>query len=119
MAGGTVGYRAPEVMTGLKADSRADVFAIGVVGYEMVMLRQPWDVAPPVTEVKIMDLLRRVGNVALDSRQCPDEPVRTIINRMLRTEADQRPLAGELLLEMQRNGLYRERRSAAAASAVV
>ena len=88
VGGGTRGYRALEVMEGKKADSWADVFALGVIVCEMVMLRLPWDVEPPLTEIMITDFLRSVGNAALKAEQFSDDGMGEIINKMLRTEPE-------------------------------
>jgi tetratricopeptide (TPR) repeat protein/tRNA A-37 threonylcarbamoyl transferase component Bud32 len=39
---GTAGYMAPEVVRGRVADERADIFALGVVFYEMLTARHPF-----------------------------------------------------------------------------
>ncbi len=40
---GTPAYVAPEVMTSLRADERADIFSFGVVAYEMATWRKPFE----------------------------------------------------------------------------
>ncbi len=39
-------YTAPEELAGERGDARADVFALGVILYEMLTGRIPWDAAP-------------------------------------------------------------------------
>jgi tRNA A-37 threonylcarbamoyl transferase component Bud32 len=45
---GTAGYAAPEQVEGQESDQRVDVFAFGVLLYEMLAGRLPWDGATPV-----------------------------------------------------------------------
>src|ERR1019366_1336096 len=40
---GTPGYIAPELVEGLKVDGRADLYALGVVLYEMICGKLPYD----------------------------------------------------------------------------
>jgi hypothetical protein len=38
---GSLGYIAPEILNGLPADERSDVFSAGVIGYQMLTLKKP------------------------------------------------------------------------------
>jgi formylglycine-generating enzyme required for sulfatase activity/tRNA A-37 threonylcarbamoyl transferase component Bud32 len=53
---GTPAYLAPEQVTGEPSDHRADIYALGVMAYEMVTGKQPFD-APTPTAV----LMKRLG----------------------------------------------------------
>src|SRR5690348_1871469 len=48
---GTTGYTAPEVYRGALADARSDVFALGVVFYEMLAGRRPFGGASSAAEM--------------------------------------------------------------------
>ena len=51
---GTPGYMAPEQVTGQPVDARADLFAIGVIGYEMLTGRNPFGATDGVATTTIM-----------------------------------------------------------------
>jgi serine/threonine protein kinase len=47
---GTLGYMAPEVLAGSPASVRSDLFSVGVVGYELLAGRRPFDGATVVAQ---------------------------------------------------------------------
>ena len=49
-AAGTPYFMAPEVLTGVSYDSKADMWSIGVILYELITLKKPFD-AQTVPEV--------------------------------------------------------------------
>jgi serine/threonine-protein kinase len=51
---GTPGYMAPEQVTGQMVDSRADIFAIGVIGHELLTGRNPFGATDGVASTTIM-----------------------------------------------------------------
>ncbi len=51
---GTPGYMAPEQVTGQPVDSRADIFAIGVIGFEMLTGHNPFGATDGIAPTTIM-----------------------------------------------------------------
>ncbi|MDO5635331.1 MAG: protein kinase, partial [Micrococcus sp.] len=56
---GTVAYLSPELVSGASADARSDVYAVGIVLYELLTGQQPYTAANPV-QVATQHLHRRV-----------------------------------------------------------
>jgi formylglycine-generating enzyme required for sulfatase activity/tRNA A-37 threonylcarbamoyl transferase component Bud32 len=96
MVVGTPTYMSPEQVVGDKVDHRADLYALGIVGYEMLAGRPPFGGATP-TEV----LMKRVATPAeLVERARPDAPpaLAAVINRCLQQDPDRRfATAGEMV----------------------
>jgi serine/threonine-protein kinase len=95
---GTLQYLAPELIRGGTADARGDIWALGVLLYEMVTGRTPFDAAT------IGDLCDRIDRVeyAPPAQLNPGVPpeVAAIIARCLRKNpAERYPSAGELLAD--------------------
>ena len=97
MTVGTPAYMAPEQVAGdPEMDHRVDLFAAGVVGYEMLAGRLPWDGASPH---ELLTSKARNRPVALRTLR-PDAPVQLIslIERCLAWEPKDRPAASMVAL---------------------
>ena len=115
--GGTLGYRAPEVMRGERGDCRSEGYSLGLVIFEMIMLRCPCSdgtiktaggtMEVNFTEEQINEWLERNGNVEVLPNNCPNEALRSICHLMLRTNRHERPLASKLVQMMVEAGLWR------------
>ncbi len=98
---GTVGYMSPEQARGLKMDHRTDIFSLGVMMYEMVAGRRPFegktpsDVIAAISQSEPQPLSKRKPGL-------PPELER-MINGMLENEQEARHgSAAELRAELQR-----------------
>jgi formylglycine-generating enzyme required for sulfatase activity/tRNA A-37 threonylcarbamoyl transferase component Bud32 len=96
MVVGTPTYMSPEQVVGDKVDHRADLYALGIVGYEMLVGRPPFGGSTP-TEV----LMKRVATPAEPvERARPDAPpaLAAVINRCLQQDPGQRfATAGDMV----------------------
>ena len=92
MVVGTPTYMSPEQVVGGTVDHRADLYALGVVGYEMLVGQPPFGGATP-TEV----LMRRVAEPAPPVEKArPDAPpaLAAVINRCLEQDPARRFASG-------------------------
>ena len=99
---GTVQYMSPEQARGLEVDARTDIFSLGVVLYEMVAGRAPFEGG--TTSDVLVSLLERepVPLKNLASEQIPAD-LDWIITKMLRKNPDERyQTSKELFVDLQR-----------------
>ncbi len=104
---GTPQYLAPEALRGDAVDARADVYALGLVLYELLEGSLPWDLPKTEDAFRLVSELRRVhqGPSPVLSSTIP-EPVRNLVERCLSQRPEDRPadgaaLAAELLALLQ------------------
>ncbi len=98
---GTVHYLAPEVLSGAKADFRSDVWALGVLFYEMLCGRTPFETD------SVADFLRIVTRPSYDrpakvNASCTAD-VERIIDRCLEPDPNSRYASASQLLEAIRS----------------
>ncbi len=101
MVMGTVAYMSPEQARGQRVDGRTDIFSLGVVLYEMVSTRRPFN--GPTTSDMIAALL--VSEPARLSQHLPNVPVEleSVVTRMLAKDRDARyPAAQDALNDLKR-----------------
>jgi len=98
---GSPHYMAPEQIRGETADSRADLYSVGVVLFEMLTGETPY------RHKDLKELLRGVVEDPIPPlrpivRDCPDELIE-LVQRLLAKDPDDRyQSAGELLVDLQR-----------------
>jgi formylglycine-generating enzyme required for sulfatase activity/tRNA A-37 threonylcarbamoyl transferase component Bud32 len=88
MVVGTPTYMSPEQVTGDVVDHRADLYALGVMGYEMLVGRPPFGGTTP-TEI----LMKRVAEPAEPVEKArPDTPpaLAAVLNRCLQRDPEKR-----------------------------
>ena len=99
MVYGTPEYMAPEQALGQPVDARADLYALGVITYEMLTGRRPFDHESKVTllGMHVTAPVRQMSEVAADAN-VPHE-VEAIVLRLLAKEAAHRFADAKELLE--------------------
>ncbi|MER6001754.1 Stk1 family PASTA domain-containing Ser/Thr kinase [Nonomuraea angiospora] len=93
---GTIGYMAPEQVTTGAADVRSDVYAAGIMLFELVTGQQPYDGATPMSVA-----YRHVHDtVPAPSSVFPDVPplIDTLVTQATAREPDQRPADATAML---------------------
>src|SRR5205809_1347533 len=98
---GTAIYMSPEQAHGLQVDARTDIFSLGVVLYEMVAGRLPFEGSTSSEVLASMLSEKESQPLARYSREAPVELER-IVSKALRKEREQRyQTTKDLLLDLQ------------------
>jgi predicted Ser/Thr protein kinase len=97
---GTGTYIAPEQAQGERVSGAADVYALGVVLYELVVGTPPFDGANPVT-VAMRHVNDPVPRVAAARADCPPE-LATLIESCLAKDPAARPAPGDVAVRLER-----------------
>jgi serine/threonine-protein kinase len=93
---GTLSYMAPEQVRGQHADQRCDVWALGVVMYELITSRRPFDRENHAA--LLMDILNEAPRpLAEFISDCP-QALENVVQRALRKDPEQRYQTMEALL---------------------
>ena len=93
-APGTPGYMAPEQLSGGEIDARTDLFAFGVLAWELATGEHPFGSNPALMLARMME-----GRPVTLSRQLPLPALEPIVRRCLRAAAAERYASAEVLLE--------------------
>jgi serine/threonine protein kinase len=93
---GTMNYMAPEILEGKPADQRSDLYALGVVFYELLGGRNPFEGAPLAKQIDI----RRGESFPLLTELNPEVPgyLSDLLLQCMRYEPDERFSSGDELL---------------------
>jgi len=98
---GTAIYMSPEQARGLQVDARTDIFSLGVVLYEMVTGRLPFEGSTSNEVLASMLSVKEPQPLARYSSEAPAELER-IVSKALRKEREQRyQTTKDLLLDLQ------------------
>ena len=91
---GTAQYLAPEQATGQAATGSSDIYALGVIGYELLAGRRPFS-----GESQIAIALAQVNDAPPDLPESIPHPIRALIASMLAKDPADRPANAEALAE--------------------
>ncbi|MET3921864.1 PASTA domain-containing protein [Arthrobacter sp. UYEF20] len=98
---GTVAYLSPELVLGKQADARSDIYSVGIMLYEMITGRQPFD-----GEVPIQVAYQHVNStVGAPSELVPGlaEEIDELVQWCTANDPDKRPVDGNALLSELRH----------------
>jgi eukaryotic-like serine/threonine-protein kinase len=96
---GTPAYMSPEAAEGQAADERSDVFALGVVLYEILAGRRPF---PGESRMAVLAAVLRDAPPPLRSlrKEVPRDVERVVMRCLAKRPADRYASAGDLLLDL-------------------
>ena len=97
---GSVHYFSPEQARGGYVDARADLYSLGVVIYEMLTGRPPFDGETPVV-VAVKHLQQKLTEPKTLNPDIPDDVNKVVIKAMAKSADDRYQSAKEMLAEME------------------
>jgi serine/threonine-protein kinase len=101
---GTPGYLSPEVCLGQPVDARSDIFALGIVLFEMLSGRMPFEDASPLR--LMLDVVQADAPDIRELVPAVDEDVASLLGRMLAKDpADRYQSCAELNEDLRKHPL--------------
>uniref|UniRef100_UPI001BA5F9A0 protein kinase domain-containing protein n=1 Tax=Pseudarthrobacter albicanus TaxID=2823873 RepID=UPI001BA5F9A0 len=98
---GTVAYLSPELVLGKQADARSDIYSVGIMLYEMITGRQPFDGEVPI-QVAYQHVNSSVGAASAHVPGLAAE-VDELVQWCTANDPDKRPVDGNTLLSELRH----------------
>jgi len=99
MVMGTVGYMSPEQARGQEVDARADIWSLGVVLYEMVAGRGPFEGETP--SHVIVSILESTPRPLSGYPEVPTQLVRIVTKMLSKAQSERYQTAGQLALDLK------------------
>ena len=98
---GTASYMSPEQARGLEVDARSDIWSVGVVIYEMVAGKLPFE-GPTTTDVLSMILHREPPSLLLYQSALPAELERIVEKALAKEREERYQTAKDLSVDLKR-----------------
>jgi eukaryotic-like serine/threonine-protein kinase len=100
MVMGTVSYMSPEQARGLKVDHRTDIFSLGVMLYEMIAGRRPFEGAT-MSDVMAAILTTEPAPLSQHSPDAPPELERIVAKAVRKNREDRYQVVKDLLVDLK------------------
>ena len=102
---GTPPYMSPEQFTGKALDSRSDIYSLGVMAYEMLAGRLPFDADTPWQwATQHMTVQPIPFEVSAPAKNIPDGMRKAILRALSKHKEDRQPTAREFFAELSDGG---------------
>jgi serine/threonine-protein kinase len=102
---GTPPYMSPEQFTGKALDSRSDIYSLGVMAYEMLAGRLPFDADTPWQwATQHMSVQPIPFEVSAPSKDIPEGMRKAILRALSKHKEDRQPTAREFFAELSDGG---------------
>ncbi len=98
---GTPAYVSPEQAQGAKVDSRADIYGMGVMLYEMLTGKKPYDADSPMS-VAVRHITEPVPDILQDRPELPIDVDTVIRTAMAKDKEDRYPTAADMARALSR-----------------
>jgi serine/threonine-protein kinase len=98
---GTVSYMSPEQARGTKTDARTDIFSLGIVLYEMIAGRKPFEGAT-ISDVIALILYKEPPPLARYSPEVPTELERIVHKALAKDREERYQTAKDLAIDLRR-----------------
>ncbi|HXM33814.1 MAG TPA: FlgO family outer membrane protein, partial [Pyrinomonadaceae bacterium] len=98
---GTVSYMSPEQASGRPIDARSDIFSLGVLLYEMVSGRRPFEGTTP-SEIIVSIIQKRARPLARYAPEVPPELERIVAKSLSKNREDRYQTLKDMLIDLRR-----------------
>lgn len=98
---GTVSYMSPEQASGRHIDARSDIFSLGVLLYEMLSGRRPFEGTTP-SEIIVSIIQKRARPLARYTPEVPPELERIVAKSLSKSRDDRYQTLKDMLIDLKR-----------------